>query len=113
MSLLRAKGALALPRFLFRITSTVEESRHDRSFCLFDRARPDIVDPRHDLGGPFVSARILQFVSKAQRDRSRDEFANVFRSKAAPDDLVMDHADTAPCECIGPREARNGEGEPA
>jgi len=55
-----------------------------------------------------VSAKILQFVSKAQRDRSRDEFANVFRSKAAPDDLVMDHADTAPCECIGPGEPWTG-----
>gem|GEM_PF-3447379 len=55
-----------------------------------------------------MSAKILQFVSKAQRDRSRDEFANVFRSKAAPDDLVMDHADTAPCECIGPGEPWTG-----
>ena len=55
-----------------------------------------------------MSAKILQFVSKAQRDRSRDEFANVFRSKAAPDDLVMDHADTAPSECIGPGEPWTG-----
>jgi hypothetical protein len=60
-----------------------------------------------------VSAEIIQFVPRDRRERSFKESASIFRSKPAPDDLVMDHADTAPCEYAPWTEARCGEGEPA
>jgi hypothetical protein len=60
-----------------------------------------------------MSGKILQFVPRARRDRRVSEAANVFRLPSRPDDLSMDHADTAPCECIGPREGWRGEDEPA
>jgi hypothetical protein len=45
-----------------------------------------------------VSAEIIPFVPRARRDRQSDE-SRLFRS-AQRDDLVMDHADTAPCEIL-------------
>ena len=60
-----------------------------------------------------MSATILQFVPKARREQPRDESAIPFRSPIHPDDLVMGHADTAPCECIGPREEWQNQDEPA
>ena len=60
-----------------------------------------------------MSAKILQFAPRARRDRRANEVRNVFRSEPHPDDLTMDHADTAPCECIGSREEWQEEDEPA
>jgi hypothetical protein len=45
--------------------------------------------------GIVMSAEIIPFV----RDRRRDRVRHIgSRSLATPDDLVMDHLDTAPCE---------------
>jgi hypothetical protein len=46
-----------------------------------------------------VSAEIIQFVPRARSDRQPDE-RGLFRSSERVDDLVMDHADTAPCEIL-------------
>jgi hypothetical protein len=45
-----------------------------------------------------VSAEIIQFVPRDRRERAFVAMANDSRPKATPDDLVMGHADTAPCE---------------
>jgi len=60
-----------------------------------------------------VSGKILQFVPRPRRDRPLRETQAAFRSAPRSDDLVMDHADTAPCECIGPREEWRAGDEPA
>ncbi|MDE1936891.1 hypothetical protein [Bradyrhizobium sp.] len=44
-----------------------------------------------------MSAIVISFVPRP-RGRSPDHAPVPFRSPAQPDDLVMDHADTAPCE---------------
>ena len=54
------------------------------------------------MGGIVMSAQIIPFV----RDRRRDRVRNIgSRSLATPDDLVMDHVDTAPGVSVRP-EAR-------
>jgi hypothetical protein len=51
------------------------------------------------MGGIFVSAEIVRFIRGPRRGRGRSDFpAIAFRSAAWPDDLVMDHVDTAACE---------------
>lgn len=50
--------------------------------------------------GIVMSAEIIPFV----RDRRRDRVRKIgSRSLATPDDLVMDHLDTAPCEAAWPK----------
>ena len=44
-----------------------------------------------------MSADIIPFVPRP-RSRKPDETPILFRSHPQADDLVMDHADTAPCE---------------
>lgn len=56
-----------------------------------------------------MSAEIIQFIPRAH-GRS-DDAPMLFRSR--PDDLTMDHADTAPCEYVPPYALRRGENEPA
>jgi len=52
------------------------------------------------MGGIVLNAEIIHFV----RDRRHDRVRNIgFRSLATPDDLVMDHFDTAPCEAAWPK----------
>jgi len=46
-----------------------------------------------------VSAEIIPFVPRPRRDRQSDE-RGLFRSSGRVDDLVMDHADSAPCEIL-------------
>ena len=60
-----------------------------------------------------MSAKIIPFVLQTRRERRSDESSHVFRSRSQPDDLVMDHADTAPCEYSLPCALRLGEHEPA
>jgi len=60
-----------------------------------------------------MSAVILQFTPRPRRGRQPNDTPNAFRSRAVPDDLTMDHADTAPCECIGRGEEQRGADEPA
>jgi hypothetical protein len=48
-----------------------------------------------------VSADIIPFVPRRKRKRSVISFSIL---ATPPDDLVMDHADTAPCEYAAPEE---------
>lgn len=58
-----------------------------------------------------MSAEIIQFIPRPKHDPGAAEFsaadfqatdfpAIAFRSARRPDDLAMDHADTAPCEVL-------------
>jgi hypothetical protein len=76
-----------------------KENLHGRFRRLPHFACADIVDPRRALGELFMSAEIIPFVPRARRDRQSDE-RGLFRSSERVDDLVMDHADTAPCEIL-------------
>jgi hypothetical protein len=50
-----------------------------------------------------VSAEIIQFIPRPTHDREHTDFPTItFRSTRPTDDLVMDHADTAPCEYVAP-----------
>jgi hypothetical protein len=50
-----------------------------------------------------MSAEIIRFIRGPKRDREHSDFPTIaFRSAARPDDLVMDHVDTAPCEYLWP-----------
>jgi hypothetical protein len=53
------------------------------------------------VGGTFVSAEIIRFMPRPNRNGEPTDFPTIaFRSSAPPDDLGMDHVDTAPCECF-------------
>ena len=57
-----------------------------------------------------MSAEIIQFIRGPRLDREPSEFPTiVFRSARRPDDLVMDHADTAPSEYVRPEPAESGD----
>jgi hypothetical protein len=46
-----------------------------------------------------MSADIIRFIPRPKRGREPTDFPKIaFRSVVKPDDLVMDHADTSPCE---------------
>jgi hypothetical protein len=48
-----------------------------------------------------VSAEIIPFVPRLKRQREPMPFPPAaLRSAPRPDDLTMDHADTAPCEYV-------------
>jgi hypothetical protein len=56
-----------------------------------------------------MSAEIIQFI-RGPKDSEQSDFPTVaFRSATRPDDLVMDHADTAPCEMSRPEPAGSGD----
>ena len=59
-----------------------------------------------------MSARIIQFVPRTNFDHRAHE-VQPFRFPRWPDDLAMDHADTAPCEYAPPPWRGEGEDEPA
>jgi hypothetical protein len=48
-----------------------------------------------------MSAQIIPFIPRRDRKRGVIGF---LASASSPDDLVMDHADTAPCEYVAPEE---------
>jgi hypothetical protein len=53
---------------------------------------------RH-LGRIVMSADIIRFIPRPDTARERTDFPTIaFRSAVKPDELVMDHVDTAPCE---------------
>jgi|GEM_PF-1534511 hypothetical protein len=55
------------------------------------------------LGGIFVSAEIIRFIARPDRNRGPTDFPTIaFRSATGPDDLTMDHVDTAACEVVWP-----------
>jgi hypothetical protein len=46
-----------------------------------------------------MSADIIRFIPRPNRGREPTDFPTIaFRSVVEPDDLVMDHADMAPCK---------------
>jgi len=60
-----------------------------------------------------VIARIIQFVPRASFGHRSHETPQPFGFLRRPDDLVMDHADTAPSEYAPPPWQCEGEDEPA
>ena len=60
-----------------------------------------------------MSAEIIQFVPRARRDHRPLDISHLFRSRPRENDLVMDHADTAPCEYAPPFERGSDEDTPA
>jgi hypothetical protein len=85
-----------MPHILF----TPERGRHDR---VFDLAGFGGADRDRGVGGIFMSAEIIQFIPRPNRDRGPTDFPTIaFRSAVRPDGLTMDHVDTAPCEILWP-----------
>jgi hypothetical protein len=78
------------------------KAKHDR---VFDIARACGPDRDRGVGGICMSADIIQFIPRPQRNRGPTDFSTIaFRSAPRPDDLTMDHVDTAPCEYLWPDE---------
>jgi hypothetical protein len=50
-----------------------------------------------------MSAEIIQFIPRPNHHREQTDFPTIaFRSATGPDDLTMDHVDTAACEVVWP-----------
>ncbi|SHN81965.1 hypothetical protein [Bradyrhizobium erythrophlei] len=47
-----------------------------------------------------MSAEIIPFVPQTCRERRPLNISHLFRSRPRENDLVMDHADAAPCEIL-------------
>jgi hypothetical protein len=91
------------------------QSRREKShgrYRLSDRARPWRTYPHHALGDVYVSVQILRFTLRASYDYRLHQPPQPFRSFPRPDDLAMDHADTAPCEYAAPSWQDESEDEP-
>jgi hypothetical protein len=57
-----------------------------------------------------VSAEIIQFIRGPKHKCAPSDFPTIaFRSAAGPNDLTMDHVDTAPCEYV-PSSVKFGHG---
>jgi hypothetical protein len=62
------------------------------------------------VGRIFVSAEIIRFILRRKHDREETDFPTIAFKSAARDDLVMDHANPAACECVHRhREEQSGE----
>jgi hypothetical protein len=75
-------------------TSNDERIQHDRISdiaCFSGPARDRAV------GDDVISADIIPFIPRRSRKRGLADFS---ASVSPPDDLVMDHADMAPCEYV-------------
>jgi hypothetical protein len=57
-----------------------------------------------------MSGDVIPFVPRADRRRDRNGIACSVLHWPKPDDLVMHHADTAPCEYAAPDEDRDRDG---
>jgi hypothetical protein len=76
------------------------ESQHDRVSDLARLGRPG---RDRGVGGIVMSAEIIRFIRGPKRARELSDFPTIaFWSAARPDDLAMDHVDTAPCEYLWP-----------
>lgn len=83
----------------------IKRGLHDR---VSDIARIGRPGRDRGMGGIVVSAEIIQFIRGPRHHREQSDFPTiVFRSAARPDDLVMDHADTAPSEYVRPEPAES------
>ncbi len=58
-----------------------------------------------------MSAEIIPFTPRPKRGSRPTDFFAASRSAIRPDDLTMDHADTAPCEYLWPCAGRYDESE--
>ena len=77
-----------------------EGDPHDRVSDIALIGRPD---RDRGVGGVFVSAEIIRFIRGPKHHRGQTDFPTIaFRSVVRPNDLTMDHADTAPCESVWP-----------
>jgi hypothetical protein len=47
-----------------------------------------------------VNGKVIQFVPRGRLDHRSHVSSYPFRSLPRPEDLAMDHADTAPCEYV-------------
>ena len=87
-----------------------EGDPHDRVPDIALIGRPD---RDRGVGGPLMSAEIIQFVPRPNRRRKQMDSSTIaFRSAPRPADLTMDHVDTSPCEYVWPdsRETRISDG---
>jgi hypothetical protein len=89
-------------------TTSKQGARHD---SVSDFARFGWPDRDRIMGGIFVSAEIIPFTPRPKRGSGPTDFSAASRSAIRPDDLTMDHADTAPCEYLWPCEDRYRESE--
>jgi hypothetical protein len=89
-------------------TTSREGARND---SVSDLARLGWPDRDRIMGGFFVSAEIIPFTPRPNRRNQLADFPGATRSAVRPDDLTMDHADTAPCEYLWPCEERYKESE--
>jgi len=88
------------PSLLPQILIHIERGQHDRVSDLARIGRPG---RDRGVGGIVVSAEIIRFIRGPKPDRELSDFPTIaFRSAARPDDLAMDHVDTAPCEYLWP-----------
>jgi hypothetical protein len=77
-----------------------EGDQHDRVSDIALIGRPD---RNRGVGGSFMSAKIIQFAPRPHRERKEMEFSTIaYRSAPRPDDLMMDHVGTSPCEYVWP-----------
>jgi hypothetical protein len=106
------RGVIEARRRPNQPSSCKKERPHGRH-RLPDRARRERADPHRALGGFLVSGKIIQFIPRASFDHRTPESPQPFRLLRWRDDLVMDHADTAPCEYAPSPWQREGEDEPA
>jgi hypothetical protein len=75
------------------------DNHHDRIFdiALFGGPR------RHRrMGRILMSAEIIQFIPRPKPHREPTDFPTIVFRSVTPDDLAMDHVDTAPCEYVCP-----------
>jgi hypothetical protein len=76
------------------------EDQHDR---VSDIALTGWSGRDRGVGGILLSAEIIQFIRCSKHNREQSDFPTIaFRSAARPDDLTMDHVDTAPSEYVRP-----------
>ncbi len=93
-----------MPHILFRSSEAWDDRVSD--FARLGRSGRD-----RYVGGVVVSAEIIQFIRGPKRNRERSDFPTIaFRSAARSEDLVMDHADTAPSEYVRPQPEGSGDG---
>jgi hypothetical protein len=102
----RGRRPNQLPCARVRAALFVSSNNNERSRRGQHDGYPDIAflgGPGRDHGmrGVGVSAEIIAFVPRLNRKRGPRYFPPAtLRSAPCPDDLTMDHADTAPCEYL-------------
>jgi len=93
-----APEMIARKAIMPHIDSYMERGQHDRVSDIAVTGWPR----RHrSVGRTRMSAEIIRFIPRPNRNRDAEDFSTFgSRSAALPDDLTMDHVDTAPCEYV-------------